>query len=276
MIKLENISITFNAGTPDENKALKNINLEINQGDFITVIGSNGAGKSTLYNIVAGTLAPTTGKIYLDMSFRQAQEPLKSGIVDITHDAEYKRAAYIGRIFQNPLLGTAGKMSLADNMMICSKKGWKGLKISLNKKKREEFREQLKQLNMGLEDRMNDNVDQFSGGQRQALTLLMAVLSKPAILLLDEHTAALDPSNAALVMELTRKFAKEYNLTVMMVTHNMQQALDYGNRLLMMDAGEIILDISGEEKQKLTLEDLAERFKEIKKHSMTNDQMVLQ
>lgn len=279
MIKLENIGITFNAGTPDENKALKNINLEINQGDFITVIGSNGAGKSTLYNIVAGTLAPTTGKIYLDMSFRQAQEPLKklkSGIVDITHDAEYKRAAYIGRIFQNPLLGTAGKMSLADNMMICSKKGWKGLKISLNKKKREEFREQLKQLNMGLEDRMNDNVDQFSGGQRQALTLLMAVLSKPAILLLDEHTAALDPSNAALVMELTRKFAKEYNLTVMMVTHNMQQALDYGNRLLMMDAGEIILDISGEEKQKLTLENLAERFKEIKKHSMTNDQMVLQ
>ena len=279
MIKLENISITFNAGTPDENKALKKINLEIEQGDFITVIGSNGAGKSTLYNIISGTLSPTTGKIFLDMSSGQDKEPLKklkSGIVDITHTPEYKRAAYIGRIFQNPLLGTAGKMSLVDNMMICSKKGWKGLKISLNKKKREEFREQLKQLNMGLEDRLNDNVDQFSGGQRQALTLLMSVLSKPAILLLDEHTAALDPSNAALVMELTRKFAKEYNLTVMMVTHNMQQALDYGNRLLMMDAGEIILDISGEEKQKLTLEDLAERFKEIKKHSMTNDQMVLQ
>ena len=283
MIKLENISITFNAGTPDENKALKNINLEIKQGDFITVIGSNGAGKSTLYNIVAGTLAPTTGKIFLNMSSdklrnhssKQSQAS-KSTSIDITHDPEYKRAAYIGRIFQNPLLGTAGKMSLADNMMICSKKGWKGLKISLNKKKREEFQEQLKQLNMGLENRMNDNVDQFSGGQRQALTLLMAVLSKPAILLLDEHTAALDPSNAALVMELTRKFAKEYNLTVMMVTHNMQQALDYGNRLLMMDAGEIILDISGEEKSKLTLDDLAERFKEIKKHGMTNDQMVLQ
>jgi len=269
MIKLENIGITFNAGTPDENTALKNINLEINQGDFITVIGSNGAGKSTLYNLIAGTLTPTTGHIFLEMDS-------KSGCKEITHDPEYKRAAYIGRIFQNPLLGTAGKMSLADNMMICSKKGWKGLKISLNKKKREEFREQLKQLNMGLEDRMNDNVDQFSGGQRQALTLLMAVLSKPAILLLDEHTAALDPTNAALVMKLTRKFAKEYNLTVMMVTHNMQQALDYGNRLLMMDAGEIILDISGEEKQTLTLEDLAERFKQIKKHSMTNDQMVLQ
>ena len=212
MIKLENIGIKFNAGTPDENNALKNINLEINQGDFITVIGSNGAGKSTLYNIVAGTLAPTTGKIYLDMSLRQAQEPLKklkSGIVDITHDAEYKRAAYIGRIFQNPLLGTAGKMSLADNMMICSKKGWKGLKISLTKKKREEFREQLKQLNMGLEDRMNDNVDQFSGGQRQALTLLMAVLSKPAILLLDEHTAALDPKTAKKVLNLTDRIVKE-------------------------------------------------------------------
>lgn len=275
MIKLEDIGITFNAGTPDENNVLKSINLEINQGDFITVIGSNGAGKSTLYNIIAGTLTPSKGHIYLDEEF-SAADGKKTTVREITNDAEYKRAAYIGRIFQNPLLGTAGKMSLADNMMICSKKGWKGLKISLNKKKKEEFREQLKQLNMGLEDRLNDNVEQFSGGQRQALTLLMAVLSKPAILLLDEHTAALDPTNAAIVMELTRKFAKDYNLTVMMVTHNMQQALDYGNRLLMMDAGEIILDISGEEKQKLTLDDLAAKFKEIKKTSMTNDQMCLQ
>ncbi|MCR5189436.1 MAG: ATP-binding cassette domain-containing protein [Treponema sp.] len=272
MIKLENIGITFHAGTPDENTALKNINLEINQGDFITVIGSNGAGKSTLYNIIAGTLSPSKGKILLSMPDSNGQTIER----DITNDAEHKRAAYIGRIFQNPLLGTAGKMSLEDNMVICSAKGWKGLKISLNKKKREEFKKQLQQLNMGLENRLSDNVEQFSGGQRQALTLLMAVLSKPAILLLDEHTAALDPTNAALVMELTRKFAKEYNLTVMMVTHNMQQALDYGNRLLMMDAGEIILDISGEEKQKLTLDDLAQRFKEIKKHSMTNDQMALQ
>ena len=184
--------------------------------------------------------------------------------------------AFDGRIFQNPLLGTAGKMSLEDNMNICSKKGWKGLKISLNKKRRQEFCEQLKQLNMGLEKRLADNVEQFSGGQRQALTLLMAVMSKPAILLLDEHTAALDPANAAIVMELTRRFATENNLTVMMITHNMQHALDYGNRLLMMDAGEIIMDIDGEEKQKLTLEDLAERFRQIKKHSITNDQMALQ
>lgn len=272
MIKLENIGITFNAGTPDENTALKNVNLQINQGDFITVIGSNGAGKSTLYNIIAGTLTPSTGHIYLDLPDENGQVNTR----EITKDAEYKRAAYIGRIFQNPLLGTAGKMSLADNMMICSKKGWKGLKISLNKKKREEFKNQLVQLDMGLENRLNDNVEQFSGGQRQALTLLMAVLSKPAILLLDEHTAALDPTNAAIVMELTRKFARDYNLTVMMVTHNMQQALDYGNRLLMMDGGEIILDISGEEKQKLTLDDLAERFRQIKKHGLESDKMVLQ
>ena len=267
MIRLENIGITFHAGTPDENTALKNINLTINKGDFITVIGSNGAGKTTLYNLISGTLSPTKGKIFLDDKGTERE---------ITDDAEYKRASYIGRIFQNPLLGTAGKMSLEDNMVICSKKGWKGLKISLNKKLRDEFKEQLKVLNMGLEERLNDNVEQFSGGQRQALTLLMAVMSKPALLLLDEHTAALDPTNAALIMKLTRKFAEEYNLTVMMVTHNMQQALDYGNRLLMMDGGEIIYDVSGEEKQKLTLDDLAQKFKEIKKRDMTNDQMVLQ
>ena len=267
MLRLENIGITFHAGTPDENIALKNINLTINKGDFITVIGSNGAGKTTLYNLIAGTLSPTKGKIFLEGNGSERE---------ITDDAEYKRASYIGRIFQNPLLGTAGKMSLEDNMVICSKKGWKGLKISLNKKLRDQFKEQLKVLNMGLEDRLNDNVEQFSGGQRQALTLLMAVMSKPALLLLDEHTAALDPTNAALIMKLTRKFAEEYNLTVMMVTHNMQQALDYGNRLLMMDGGEIIYDVSGEEKQKLTLDDLAQKFREIKKSSMTNDQMVLQ
>lgn len=268
MIRLENIGITFHAGTLDENTALKNINLTINKGDFITVIGSNGAGKTTLYNLISGTLKPTQGKIFLQSDNDSEKE--------ITTDAEYKRAAYIGRIFQNPLLGTAGKMSLEDNMVICSKKGWKGLRISLNKKMREDFKNQLKVLNMGLENRLNDNVEQFSGGQRQALTLLMAVMSKPALLLLDEHTAALDPTNAALIMELTRKFAEEYNLTVMMVTHNMQHALDYGNRLLMMDGGEIIYDVRGEEKQQLTLEDLAERFKQIKKHNMTNDQMVLQ
>lgn len=262
ILTLENISITFNPGTPDENPALKNINLSVNKGDFITVIGSNGAGKSTLYNIISGNLQPTTGSIKLNNQ-------------DITKLPEYKRAQYFGRIFQNPLLGTAGKMSLADNMMTCSKKGWKGLKISLSKQRREEFKEELKKLNMGLENRLNDNVSQFSGGQRQALTLLMTVMSKPQILLLDEHTAALDPTNADIVMKLTKEFAEKYNLTVMMVTHNMQHALDYGNRLLMMDAGEIILDIAGEEKHNLTMNDLSEKFKAIRKHGIVSDKMML-
>ena len=262
ILTLENISITFNPGTPDENPALININLSVNKGDFITVIGSNGAGKSTLYNIISGNLQPTTGSIKLNNQ-------------DITKLPEYKRAQYFGRIFQNPLLGTAGKMSLADNMMICSKKGWKGLKISLSKQRREEFKEELKKLNMGLETRLNDNVSQFSGGQRQALTLLMTVMSKPQILLLDEHTAALDPTNADIVMKLTKEFAEKYNLTVMMVTHNMQHALNYGNRLLMMDAGEIILDIAGEEKHNLTMNDLSEKFKAIRKHGIVSDKMML-
>ncbi len=265
MIKIENLNVVFNKGTPDENHALKNINLEIDKGDFITVIGSNGAGKSTLYNAIAGTLMLESGRIFLDEENRE-----------ITFEKEYKRARYIGRIFQNPLLGTAGKMSLEDNMMICSKKGWKGLRISLTGKMREYFRSQLKILDMGLENRLNDNVNQFSGGQRQALTLLMAVMSKPDLLLLDEHTAALDPTNADIVMKLTRQFAEEYNLTVMMVTHNMKHALEYGNRLLMMDGGEIILDVKGQEKADLTMDDIVERFKQIKKKELSNDQMMLQ
>ncbi|MBQ9908477.1 MAG: ATP-binding cassette domain-containing protein [Treponema sp.] len=264
MLNLNNISITFNANTPDENKALQNINLDIKKGDFITVIGSNGAGKSTLYNVIAGTLKPTTGSILLT-----GEDGVQK---NITNDAEFKRARYIGRIFQNPLLGTAGKMSLEDNMMICYKKGFKGLKISLNNKMRDFFRDQLKVLNMGLEGRLSDNVDQFSGGQRQALTLLMAVMSKPSLLLLDEHTAALDPTNAAIVMELTRRFAQEYNLTVMMVTHNMQHALDYGNRLIMMNKGQIISDITGEEKKQLTMDSIVELFKKIK---VNNDNVLL-
>lgn len=264
MLELKDIGITFNAHTPDENKALSGINLKINRGDFITVIGSNGAGKSTLYNIIAGTLKPTAGKIFLEQ---------RGSVRDITGDPEYKRARYIGRIFQNPLSGTAGKMKLEDNMVISSKKGNKGLKISLNNRLREQFREQLKELNMGLENRLNDNVDQFSGGQRQALTLLMAVMSKPDLLLLDEHTAALDPANADLVMQLTLKFTREMGLTTMMVTHNMQHALDYGNRLIMMHKGQIILDINGEQKKNLTMEDLIAQFKKIQ---VSNDALMLQ
>lgn len=262
MLELKNVCMTFHAGTPDENRALKNINLKINQGDFITVIGSNGAGKSTLMNVIAGTYKASSGEIFYDGR-------------NVTKEPEYKRARYIGRIFQNPLLGTAGKMSLEDNMVICSKKGSKSLKISLNNKLRAAFREQLKVLDMNLEYRLNDNVELLSGGQRQALTLLMAVMSKPALLLLDEHTAALDPANADLVMRLTRRFAADYGLTVMMITHNMSQALEYGNRLLMMDSGEVILDIGREEKEKLTMDSLVQKFREIKKRDLNSDRILL-
>jgi putative ABC transport system ATP-binding protein len=266
MIRIENLDMVFSQGSADSIAALQNINLIVQPGDFITIIGSNGAGKSTLYNVIAGTRIPTTGRIFL-------RDP--RGERDITKEAEFRRARYIGRIFQNPLLGTAGKMTLADNMMICFKKGYKGLKISLNKTMKEQFREQLRFLGMGMENRLNDNVELFSGGQRQALTLLMTVMSKPSLLLLDEHTAALDPRNAEMIMELTLRFAKEFHLTVMMITHNMNQALEAGNRLLMMDGGEIILDIDAEEKSKLSTKDIIQRFKDIKKKELANDEMLL-
>lgn len=262
MMVLDSVGMTFNRGTPDENRALDGINLTVRQGDFVTVIGSNGAGKTTLYNAIAGTITPTEGRILI----RDA---------DVTRTPEYKRARYIGRIFQNPLLGTAGKMSLEDNMVICHRKGYKGLGISLNHKLRDYFRTRLRELDMGLENRLSDNVEQFSGGQRQALTLLMAVLSEPDILLLDEHTAALDPRNAEIVMNLTRSFADRYKLTVMMITHNMQHAIEYGNRLLMMDSGQIVLDIDHGEKSKLTINGIVQRFRDIKKKEIQNDQMLL-
>jgi putative ABC transport system ATP-binding protein len=258
----------FNRGTPDENHALKNISLTVRAGDFITLIGSNGAGKSTLYNAIAGTYLPTEGRVFVRDEEKDTER-------DITREAEYKRARYIGRIFQNPLLGTAGKMSLEHNMMICHRKGYKGLRISLNQKMRDYFRENLRVLKMGLENRLNDNVELFSGGQRQALTLLMTVMSKPSLLLLDEHTAALDPRNAEMIMDLTLRFAADYHLTVMMITHNMTHALEFGNRLLMMDGGEIILDINAAEKAKLTTRDIVQRFKDIKKAELANDEMLL-
>ena len=267
MIRLENISAVFAQGTPDENRVIDNINLTIRKNEFVTVIGANGAGKSTLYNIIAGALKPASGKIYLRTD---------EGERDITCEPEYKRARYIGRIFQNPLLGTAGKMTLEDNMTICYKKGYRGLTISLNKKRREIFRRQLKVLNMGLEDRLSDNVEQFSGGQRQALTLLMSVMSSPRLLLLDEHPAALDPRNAAAVMDLTVRFAEEYNLTVMMITHNMAHALEYGDRLLMLDRGTIALDIVKDEKSKLSVGDVAARFRDAHNKDLTADSLLLQ
>jgi putative ABC transport system ATP-binding protein len=258
--------MTFAPNTPDENTALQGVNLTVAAGDFITVVGSNGAGKSTLYNVIAGTLLPTAGRILLADG--------KGGDVDITRQSEYRRAHYIGRIFQNPLLGTAGKMTIADNMMIASYKGYKQLRINLTRQKREEFRGLLAALGMGLEARLGDNVDLLSGGQRQALALLMAIMSKPALLLLDEHTAALDPAASAVILDLTRRFAADHRLTVMMITHNMAQALSTGNRLLMMDAGQIVLDINAAEKARLTTEELVRRFKD--KRELVNDQMLLQ
>jgi putative ABC transport system ATP-binding protein len=270
MVRLENVGIVFGEGA-DTIAALTNINLAVRRGDFITIIGSNGAGKTTLYNVISGARIATSGRIFIREDESAARLPER----DITREAEFKRARYIGRIFQNPLLGTAGKMSLAHNMMICCKKGYKGLKISLNKSIKEQFRAELRTLGMGMENRLDDNMELFSGGQRQALTLLMTVMSRPSLLLLDEHTAALDPHNAEIIMDLTLRFAADYHLTVMMITHNMNQALQAGNRLLMMDAGEIILDIGAEEKAKLTTADIIQRFRDIKKQELANDEMLL-
>ncbi len=262
MIELQNIDMIFGMGTPDENHVLNDLSLNVNKGDFITIIGSNGAGKSTLFNVISGKYSPTSGRVI----FQEG---------DVTSQPEYKRARYIGRIFQDPLLGTAGNMRLEDNMVITMKKGFKGLKISLNHQLREKFRDELIPLDMNLENRLSDNVGTLSGGQRQALTLLMTVLSQPEILLLDEHTAALDPKNAAKVLELTCHFIEKYQLTAMMVTHNMQQAIDYGNRLLMLDKGQVIFDVSGEEKKKLTVDLLVKKFHEIKKGNFLSDEALL-
>ncbi len=262
MLEIKKLHKIFHQGTVNENHVLNNVNLTINKGDFITIIGSNGAGKSTLFNMISGNLPVTSGSIELDNR-------------EISNIKEYKRASYIGRIFQNPLLGTAGKMTLEDNMMITSSKGFKGLKISLNNKRREEFKRRLTVLEMDLENRLKDNVGLLSGGQRQALTLLMMVLSNPRIVLLDEHTAALDPRNAQKVLDLTDKFIREYNLTGMMITHNMEHAIKYGNRLIMMDKGEIIFQAEGEEKCRLTVENLVEKFHSIRKENFINDETLL-
>jgi putative ABC transport system ATP-binding protein len=262
LIKLTNITQVFNPGTVNEVVALRNLSLNIDEGDFITVIGSNGAGKTTLLNVIAGVIAPSKGKVFINNK-------------NITKLHEYKRSKLIGRIFQNPLLGTAGSMSIEQNMALSSKKGFRGLTLALNKAKRERFSEELKTLNMGLENRLKDTVGLLSGGQRQALTLLTTVLSRPALLLLDEHTAALDPGNADAVMSLTRDFIKTYNMTAIMITHNMQQAIDYGNRLVMLSDGQVIFDIKGEEKKNLTVHKLIAKFKEIKNEMMNSDEILL-
>ena len=248
MLKIEQIAKTFNPGTINEKKALRDLSLELADGDFVTVIGGNGAGKSTLLNAVAGVWPVDEGTI-------------KIGGVDVTAMPEYKRAQYIGRVFQDPMMGTAPNMQIEENLALAYRRGKKRtLRWGVTQAERQLFRDQLATLGLGLEDRMTAKVGLLSGGQRQALTLLMAALQTPKLLLLDEHTAALDPATAAKVLEISDKIVRDGKLTALMITHNMSDAIRHGNRLIMMDQGRIVLDISGEDKQKLTKADLLARF----------------
>ena len=262
MIRMHRVSLVFGEGTPDRVEALKNVDLTLAKGDFLTIIGSNGAGKSSLFNAVSGLHPPTSGLIEKDGT-------------DITRWPEHRRAAFIGRVFQDPLMGTAGNMSVQDNLAIAAYKGMKRLKISLNRKRKAEFRDLLSRLEMGLEEKIQDNVSRLSGGQRQALTMLMMALSSPDLVLLDEHTAALDPRNAARVLELTEGLYRDYELTIMMVTHDMRMALAHGNRLVMMDRGEIILEARGLEKSELTVDELVKRFHDIRGEDLSSDGALL-
>ena len=260
MLDIINVKKTFNKGTINEKKALNGINLHLNEGDFVTVIGGNGAGKSTTLNMIAGVYPIDSGKIEIDG-------------VNISRDPEYKRAKYIGRVFQDPMLGTAAGM---ENMAIAARRGQKrGLGWGIKSSEKDGYREALARLGLGLEDRMSSKVGLLSGGQRQALTLLMATLKKPKLLLLDEHTAALDPKTAAKVLSLTEELVSENNLTTLMVTHNMKDAIAIGNRLIMMNNGKVIYDVAGEEKKKLTVDDLLIKFTEASGEELSNDRMML-
>ncbi len=263
MLKLEHLYKTFNPGTINEKIALSDLSLHLKPGDFVTVIGGNGAGKSTMLNAIAGVWAVDSGRIILDGE-------------DITALPEHKRAKLIGRVFQDPMMGTAPNMQLEENLALALRRGQRrGLSWGVTKAEREIYREKLKSLNLGLEDRMTVKVGLLSGGQRQALTLLMASLQKPKLLLLDEHTAALDPSTAAKVLELSDRIVAENQLTAMMITHNMSDAIRHGNRLIMMNDGSIILDISGEEKKKLTKQMLMEKFAQVAGAQVDSDQVLL-
>ncbi|MDI9429928.1 MAG: ATP-binding cassette domain-containing protein [Spirochaetales bacterium] len=256
MLELTSVTKVFYPGTVNEKLAIDDVNLHINAGDVTCIVGSNGSGKSTLFNLIAGTYPVTAGTMIFDGE-------------DITAKPEYRRAMTIGRIFQDPTKGTAANMSIEDNMITAETKGMKGLRISLNNEKRQQYRRLLSLI--GLEDRLKDNVGLLSGGQRQALTLLMMVMSSPKMVLLDEHTAALDPRNAQTVMDLTKRFIAEHRLTALMVTHNMQAAIDFGNRLIMMDEGRILFDVSGEEKSRLTVEGLVRLFKDLSNKTYATD-----
>lgn len=263
MLKLEHISKTFNKGTINEKKALCGLNLHLKPGDFVTVIGGNGAGKSTMLNAVAGVWPVDEGRIILDGN-------------DITALPEHKRAGLIGRVFQDPMMGTAPNMQVEENLALALRRGQRrGLRWGVTAEEKEQYRELLKPLGLGLEDRMSAKVGLLSGGQRQALTLLMASLKKPKLLLLDEHTAALDPATAGKVLELSDKIVEDDNLTAMMITHNMSDAIRHGNRLIMMNEGNVILDISGEEKQHLTKHELMDMFASLSGVQIDNDQVLL-
>ena len=263
MLEIKNVSKTFNAGTINEKRALTDLSLSLNDGDFVTVIGGNGAGKSTLLNAVAGVWPVDSGSILIDGE-------------DVTGMPEYKRAKYIGRVFQDPMMGTAPNMQIEENLALAYRRGRKrGLKWGVTNAEREIYREKLATLGLGLEDRLTAKVGLLSGGQRQALTLLMATLRKPKLLLLDEHTAALDPKTAAKVMELTERMVTEEKLSTLMITHNMRDAIRYGNRLIMLHAGRIILDISGQEKKDLTVPELLEMFARASGDEFSGDRAIL-
>lgn len=263
MLKLNDISMTFNEGTPDEKKALDSVDLQLEKGDFVTVIGSNGAGKSSLMNVISGSLIPEVGDVWIDGK-------------QVGHLPEYKRSQFIGRVFQDPMAGTAPSMTIEENLaMAYSRNKKRKMRIGVNKKRKSLFKGYLQTLNLGLEDRLKAKVGLLSGGERQALSLLMTTFTEPDIVLLDEHTAALDPSRAALITELTENVVQKSGLTTLMVTHNMQQALDLGTRLIMMDKGQIIFDVRAEEKQSLTIEDLLYEFKRIRGTQFKNDRAML-
>lgn len=263
MLEIKNVYKTFNAGTVNEKVALKGLDLTLEDGDFVTVIGGNGAGKSTMLNAVAGVWPVDMGKIIIDGK-------------DVTRLSEHQRAKYIGRVFQDPMMGTAPSMWIEENLALAARRGQRrGLSWGVTKEEKEQYRELLGGLGLGLESRLTTKVSTLSGGQRQALTLLMATLKRPKLLLLDEHTAALDPKTAAKVMELTDRIVREGHLTTLMITHNMRDAIQYGNRLIMLHDGHVILDIAGEEKKKLTVPDLLEQFTKASGDEFANDRAIL-
>lgn len=263
MLKLTNINKIFNEATPDEKIALDQINLELNPGDFMTVIGSNGAGKSTMLNMISGALTPDFGEIEL------ANEK-------VTKLPEFKRSEMIGRVFQDPMAGTAPTMTIEENLaMAYSRNKKRTFRKGVDKKRREFFKESLETLHLNLENRLNAKVGMLSGGERQALSLLMATFTQPSVLLLDEHTAALDPARAELITNITKQLVEKDKLTTLMITHNMQQALDLGNRLIMMDKGQIILEIEAEEKKELTIAKLMSEFERIRGEKLTSDKTLL-